>query len=132
MKEAAWKYGHEKQIILDGTFGICNSRILLFIVMAVNKNRKGIPIAFLMFSAPTGNKQSSAGYDTAILTKLLTKWRDSLTDCGHRYLFPGVVFSPCTAITDTDLKEHGALIAVTPSIWLLICRFHLRQSWKNH
>jgi hypothetical protein len=36
------------------------------------------------------------------------------------------------AITDTDLKECGALIAVTPSIWLLICRFHLRQSRKNH
>jgi hypothetical protein len=74
MNEAAWKYGHEKQIILDGTFGICNSRMLLFIVMAIDENRKGIPIAFLMFSAPTGNKQSSAGYDTGILTKLLRKW----------------------------------------------------------
>ncbi|KAJ7831183.1 hypothetical protein B0H13DRAFT_2432002 [Mycena leptocephala] len=39
--------------------------------MVIDENRKGVPVAFLMFSAPTGNKQSSAGYDTAILTKLI-------------------------------------------------------------
>ncbi|KAF7355782.1 MULE domain-containing protein [Mycena sanguinolenta] len=132
MNEASWKYGHENQIIVDGTFGICDSRLLLFIVMVVDENRKGIPVAFLLFSAPTGNRQSSAGYDTAILTKLIRSWRDSITACGHLHSFAGVVFCPYTAITDTDLKERGALIAVCPSIWLLICRFHLRQSWKNH
>ncbi|KAJ7769549.1 hypothetical protein DFH07DRAFT_735996, partial [Mycena maculata] len=132
MNEAAWKYGHENQIIIDGTFGICNSLVLLFIVMVIDENRKGVLVAFLMFSAPTGNKQLSAGYDTAILTKLIRKWRNSVTECGHLHSFAGVVFCPYTAITDTDLKERGALIAVIPSIWLLICRFHLRQSWKNH
>jgi hypothetical protein len=100
MNEAAWKYGHENQIIVDGTFGICNSRILLFIIMAIDENRKGVPVAFLMFSAPTGNKQLSAGYDTAILTKLIRKWHDAVTECGHLYSFAGVVFCPYTAITD--------------------------------
>ncbi|KAJ6537086.1 hypothetical protein B0H19DRAFT_1213716 [Mycena capillaripes] len=85
-----------------------------------------------MFSAPTGYKQSSAGYDTTILTKLIRKWRDAVTECGHLYSFAGVVFCPYTAIKNTDLKQRGPLIAVIPSIWLLICRFHLRQSWKNH
>jgi hypothetical protein len=33
---------------------------------------------------------------------------------------------------DTDLKECGALIIIFPNIWLLICRFHLHQSWCNH
>jgi hypothetical protein len=89
--------------------------------MVIDENRKGVPVAFLMFSAPTGNKQSSAGYDTAILTKLIRKWRDSVTACGHLHSFAGEVFCPYTAITDTDLKERGALIAVIPSIWLLIC-----------
>ena len=28
--------------------------------------------------------------------------------------------------------ERGALVLVFPRIWLLICKFHLRQSWKNH
>ncbi|KAJ7735193.1 hypothetical protein B0H16DRAFT_1731455 [Mycena metata] len=132
MNAAAWKYGHEDQIILDGTFGICDSRLLLFIVMVVDEDRKGVPVAFLMFSAPSGNKQSSSGYNTEILTKLLREWKTSLTKCAQRHGFPGVVFCPYTCITDTDLKERGALFAVFPSIWLLICRFHLRQSWKNH
>ncbi|KAJ7626694.1 hypothetical protein B0H17DRAFT_963315, partial [Mycena rosella] len=132
MNAAAWKYGHENQIILDGTFGVCDSRLLLFIVMVIDENRKGVPVAFLMFSAPTGNKQSSSGYNTEILTKLIGAWQDSLTKCGARHGFSGVIFNPFTCITDTDLKERGALFSVFPSIWLLICRFHLRQSWKNH
>ncbi|KAJ7922111.1 hypothetical protein B0H13DRAFT_2412246 [Mycena leptocephala] len=132
MNAAAWKYGHENQIILDGTFGICDSRLLLFIIIVIDENGKGVPVAFLMFSAPTGNKQSSSGYNTEILTKLIRTWKESLTGCASRHGFPGVVFCPCTCITDTDLKERGALFAVFPSIWLLICRFHLRQSWKNH
>ncbi|KAJ7734048.1 hypothetical protein DFH07DRAFT_754523, partial [Mycena maculata] len=132
MNRAAWTYGHESQIILDGTFGVCDSRLLLFIVMTVDENRKGVPVAFLLFSAPTGNKQSSSGYDTAILTKLLKKWSDTLNKCGHLYGHAGVIFKPLSAITDTDLKDRGALIAVFADIWLLICRFHLRQSWRNH
>ncbi|KAJ7015879.1 hypothetical protein C8F04DRAFT_1363278 [Mycena alexandri] len=114
MRETAWKYGHESQIILDGRSG------------------SGIPVAFLLFSAPTGNKQSSAGYNTAILTKLLQAWKDSLTRCAHLHGFTGIIFNPFSAITDTDLKERGALIVVWITIWLLICRFHLRQSWKNY
>ncbi|KAJ7625212.1 hypothetical protein B0H17DRAFT_963693, partial [Mycena rosella] len=132
MNRAAWTYGHESQILLDGTFGVCDSRVLLFIVMAVDENRKGVPVAFLLFSAPTGNKHSSAGYDTAILTKLIRKWSESLNKCGHLYGFAGIIFKPLSAITDTDLKERAALIIIFPDIWLLICRFHLRQSWRNH
>ncbi|KAJ6573241.1 hypothetical protein B0H10DRAFT_2349038 [Mycena sp. CBHHK59/15] len=132
MNRAAWAYGHESQIILDGTFGVCDSRLLLFIVMVVDENRKGVPVAFLLFSAPTGNRQSSSGYNTEILTKLLRKWADSLNKCAPLYGRAGVIFKPLSAITDTDLKERGALIAIWVDIWLLICRFHLRQAWRNH
>ncbi|KAJ7850480.1 hypothetical protein B0H14DRAFT_2581920 [Mycena olivaceomarginata] len=103
------------EIILDGTFGICDSRLLLFIVMVIDKDRKGVPVAFLMFSAPTGNKQPSCDYDTEILTKLLRASK-SLTKCGRLYSFLKVVFCLFTGITDTDLKERGAQVA----------------SWKNH
>ena len=78
MKEAAWKYAHNSQIMLDGTFGICNRKMLLFIVMGIDEDRKGVPLAFLLFSAPTKNKQTSAGYDTEILTELLREWKLSL------------------------------------------------------
>ncbi|CAK5279235.1 unnamed protein product [Mycena citricolor] len=127
MKDAAWKHGHRDQIILDGTFGVSDRRLLLFIIMVVDDERKGIPVAFLFFSAPTGNKQSSAGYNTDILTKLLSAWKNDL-----KQYKPGQEFEPVSAITDTDMKERAALLNVFLDIVLLICRFHLRQSWRNH
>nr|GAT46986.1 predicted protein [Mycena chlorophos] len=132
MTESTWKYGHEGQLLLDGTFGVTNSRLLLFIVMVVDEHGKGIPVAFLIFSAPTGNQQSSAGYNTEILTKLLTTWRTHLNTSSCATRPTATSFHPCTAITDTDMKERGALLAVFPDIWLLICRFHLKQCWRNH
>ena len=126
MKEAAWSYGHKKQIILDGTFGICDRKLLLFIIMGIDETNAGIPLAFLLFSAPSGNGQTSAGYDHMILQKLLQQWRNSL---GQQ---DDAQFAPAVCITDTDIKERKALSIVFSQIILLICRFHVRQSWKNH
>ncbi|KZV80609.1 hypothetical protein EXIGLDRAFT_780756 [Exidia glandulosa HHB12029] len=127
MKEAAWKYSHGQQMILDGTFGVCDSKMLLFIVMGLDENRHGVPLAFLLFSAPTQNKKTSAGYDTAILTELLGAWRDSLglNDAKE-------AFAPLIVITDTDARERAALLRVWPKVYLLLCKFHLRQCWRNH
>lgn len=124
MEEATWQYAHQSQMILDGTFGLCDSRLLLFIVMAIDSDGHGVPLAFLLFSAPTGNRQTSAGYDTAILTTMLGKWRLWLERDGRR-------FEPLVVITDTDTKERGALLAVFPSLVLLLCKFHVRQCWTN-
>ena len=126
MREAAWKYGHESQIILDGTFGVCDKKILLFIVMGVDERGKGVPLAFLLFSAPSGNRHTAAGYNTEVIARLLGEWKKSL---GER---DGKAFEAWVAITDTDLMERGALLIVFPRIWLLICKFHIRQSWRNH
>lgn len=41
-------------------------------------------------------------------------------------------FEVLVAVTDTDLKEHAALLMVFPHLWLLICKFHIHQSWHNH
>ncbi|KAF8493551.1 hypothetical protein JB92DRAFT_3127297 [Gautieria morchelliformis] len=95
MKDAAWKYAHQGQLILDGTF------------------------------APTGNKATHAGYDTTILVEVLTAWKNSLGSQN------GVPFTPCVAITDTDTKERGALAHTWPDIWLILCKFHVRQCWTN-
>ncbi|CDO76392.1 hypothetical protein BN946_scf184937.g6 [Trametes cinnabarina] len=126
MKEASWKYAHGSQIILDGTFGLCDKKLLLFIVMGIDEKKRGVPLAFLLFSAPSGNQNTSSGYNTEILTRLLSRWQAAL---GSRH---GTSFAPRVAITDTDLKERGALLNIFPSIWLLLCKFHLRQSWRNH
>lgn len=126
MDTAARLYGHHSQIILDGTFGVCSIRLLLFISMAIDEKGKGVPIAFFLFSAPTGNWATHAGYNTSILQKLLAEWKDHLST-GFKE-----PFQPFVAITDTNTKECGALLVVWPSICLLICKFHLRQCWTNN
>ncbi|KAF7790324.1 hypothetical protein EIP86_001278 [Pleurotus ostreatoroseus] len=126
MQDAAWKYAHHSQVLLDGTFGICNRKILLFIVMGIDEKKRGVPLAFMLFSARSEAKQASASYDSETIQRLLTAWKTKL---GSR---EDQVFTPYVAITDTDLVERNALAAVFPEIWLLICKFHLRQSWRNH
>ena len=125
MRDAAWKYCHRQQVIIDGTFGVCTSRLLLWIAMGVNEQNHGVPVALFLFSAPTGNRATHAGYDTAILTELLHQWQTCL---GVRNEEP---FKPFVGMTDTDIKERGALIAVWPDISLLLCKFHVRQCWTN-
>jgi len=122
MRSAAIQLVHQQQLILDGTFGLSASRLLVWIAMGVNEQNHGVPVALFLFSAPSGAKATHAGYDTSILTKLLSKWANS---------FPPGELEPAVAITDTDTKERGALINVWPKITLLLCRFHLRQCWTN-
>ncbi|KAL0565187.1 hypothetical protein V5O48_016843 [Marasmius crinis-equi] len=109
MRESTWKYAHNSQLILDGTFGVCNRKLLLFIAMGVDEEKKGVPLAFMFFSVPSQNQFTKA----------------SLGTCSAQ------PFDIRVAITDTDLKECGALLNVFLDVWLLICKFHLRQSWQN-
>jgi len=125
MDEATWRYAHHGQVVLDGTFGVCSSRMLLFIALAIDEEGKGVPIAFFLFSAPTGTRATHAGYNTAILQELLQQWKD------HLGTHNGSKFEPFVGITDTDTKERGALLGVWPLISLLLCKFHIRQCWTN-
>ena len=99
-----------------------------FMVLIQDENRKGVPIAFLLFSVLTGNKATHAGYNTNILKELLSHWHNHLN-----HLEPSKgSFTPYVAITDSDTKEQGALLQVWPGIFLLLCRFHLCQCLTNH
>ncbi|KAI0062593.1 hypothetical protein BV25DRAFT_1945046 [Artomyces pyxidatus] len=128
MEQAAWTYVHGSQLILDGTFGLSSSRLLLWIAMGVDSEGHGVPVAMFLFSAPTGNRATHAGYDTAIIQELLEQWRTWMNTTKSA---SGRLFEPAVAITDTDTKERGALIAVWPQIQLLLCKFHVRQCWTN-
>ncbi|EPQ52685.1 hypothetical protein GLOTRDRAFT_122648 [Gloeophyllum trabeum ATCC 11539] len=126
MDESAWRIAHHSLVMLDGTFGLCSSRLLLFVTMGVDGDGKGVPLALFLFSAPTGNRASHAGYNREILRELLTHWRNHLScTC------PDTPFTPFVAITDTDVKERLALLDVWPNLWLLLCKFHVRQCWTN-
>lgn len=82
MNEAAWKYAYRSQIILDGTFGICDKRLLLFIVMGIDEHRRGVPLAFLIFSAP-------------FAWKIPRQWlRVLLPHCNNRYRLEGTCSTP--------------------------------------
>jgi MULE transposase domain len=119
MTVVVWKYVHKQQLILDGTFGLCTARLLVWIAMGVDENNHGVPVALFLFSAPTGVNATHAGYDTNILTKLLSKWKESFD------IEDGVMFGPYVTITDTDTKERSALIKTWPTIKLLLCKYHL-------
>jgi len=127
MDKAAWQYGHKNQIILDGTFGVCSLCVLMLIAIGHNKENKGIVLAFLIFSAPTGNQATNAGYNMDILTELLDSWAAHL----QKHPVTKETFTPYVAITDTDPKEWAALAKTWRSIILLLCRFHVWQYWTN-
>ena len=126
MKKAAWRYVHDSQLILDGTFGICDRQLLLFIGMGIDEHYRGVPVVFLLFSALTGNQATHARYDTDILTELLQSWVKELGKAKD-----GSLFCPKVVITDSDTKERGALISVWHHILLLLCKFHTQMAWAN-
>ena len=90
-RKLAWKFGHNQLVLLDGTFGICNRKILLFIFLVLDSQKQGIPIAFFLFSPPS-NKQSSGGYDHRILSKLFEKFVDALKTKNGTIFKPKVFF----------------------------------------
>ncbi|KAK7051223.1 hypothetical protein VNI00_004723 [Paramarasmius palmivorus] len=146
MNDAAWEHVHHSQLLLDGTFGVCSSKLLLFIALGIDKEKKGEPVAIFLFSAPTGSKATHAGYDSSILRTVLSMWKDHLTWYRFRMTRPVITirdgeeasriqmpyFTPYSVITNTDTKERKALLLVWPEIILLLCKFHVRQSWSNH
>ncbi len=98
----------------------------MWIALGVDESGHGVPVAMFLFSAPTGNRATHAGYDTSILTELLAEWKTWMGTTED-----AIVFCPYIAITDTDFKERGALLRVWPEIILLLCKFHVRQCWTN-
>ncbi|RGB25355.1 hypothetical protein C1646_771868 [Rhizophagus diaphanus] len=109
-RKLAWSFGHEDILLLDGTFDICNCKILLFILMILNQQRQGIPIAYFIFSPSFQNKCTSSGYDHKILE---------------------IFFQKFVILTDTDLKKRKALEFIWPNALMLLCLFYVHQSWKN-
>jgi hypothetical protein len=79
-RKSAWRYGHKKMIHLDGTFGISNKKILLFVLLVVNDDNKGIPVGYLLFSAANGAQRSSSSYNHLILKELLLHYKSKLSE----------------------------------------------------
>jgi len=91
-RELAWSFGHENILLLDGTFGICNRKILFFILMILDQQRQGIPIAYFIFSPPSQNKCTSSGYDHKILKKFFQKFVIALGKKNNILFSPKVLY----------------------------------------
>ena len=74
----AWQYGHKKLLLLDGTFGVNSARLLLFIGMVINTDRKGIPVIFIHFTAQKSTTAAHADYNGKLLQSLLLKWKQGM------------------------------------------------------
>ncbi|KAJ7136679.1 hypothetical protein C8R44DRAFT_608573, partial [Mycena epipterygia] len=103
---AAWRYGHKKQVLMDLTFGVCSGCVLLAILMAIDENNHGIPIAEILFSAQKRAKAVHADYDSALIEEVLGKWK-----AGMGTNAAGEAFEICVSSTDNDLRtKHLAVI----------------------
>src|SRR3954454_709449 len=77
-RDLAWKFGHQQILYIDGTFGISNKKILLFTLLVLDDQRKGIPIGYLIFSAAGGAQRASSSYNHSILKELILHYKNKL------------------------------------------------------
>ncbi|EJF55564.1 hypothetical protein DICSQDRAFT_73485, partial [Dichomitus squalens LYAD-421 SS1] len=124
----AWRYGHGKIILVDLTFGFSSARANVWIVMVIDEAYKGIPVAYILFSAKeeTSERGVHADYNKHLLTQLLSHWSTAMGTNPE-----GVQFQPQVAVSDNDIKERHAMTSVWPDIKLLLCLFHTWQAWRN-
>jgi hypothetical protein len=125
-QKMAWKFGHNRQVLMDLTFGFSSARALLVILMAIDDANKGIPIGYIIFTAKREAKAVHADYNTEILDEGLRHFKDGM---GRNT--EGEVFNIAIGITDNDLRERNALDKNFPAIFLLLCMFHVMQAWRN-
>ncbi|UZO13895.1 uncharacterized protein OCT59_005376 [Rhizophagus irregularis] len=90
-----------------------------------SNSKDRIPIGYLLFSAAGGAQRASSSYNHLILKELILHYKDKLEQ--ER----GCEFVPKVAMTDCDHKERRALIEIWPNIHLILCLFHVLQSWEN-
>ena len=122
----AWAYGHQKQMLLDGTFGVCSTCVLVFFLMAIDDRNIGIPVATIIFTPKKDAKAGHASYDGALLSRVLQHWKDGMgTNSAGQH------FEIKIANTDNDPRERHGLQAVWKDIFLVLCMFHTWQSWRN-
>ncbi|KAL1698226.1 hypothetical protein EV121DRAFT_218494, partial [Schizophyllum commune] len=123
---AAWCFDHKNIVLTDLMFGFCSARTLLSILMVLDLKGRGLPIAFIIFTARKHARAVHADYDTEILTRLygLFKTRLGKNSDGEEIQFS-------IAVTDMDSRKRHALQHHWPAVYLLICVFHVWQAWCN-
>ncbi|CAG8444878.1 386_t:CDS:2 [Diversispora eburnea] len=122
-------YGHQKSIILDGTFPTGNKKIQLYIIMVIDERGKGIPVGYLLFTRP-GNPEvtGTSNQDYTILKKLLEEYKIQLTNDQQE---PRVMFTPKVAIIDFDYVERTAVSEIWNRIHVFFLPHRVNLCWKT-
>jgi hypothetical protein len=92
-RDLAWKFGHQKFLHMDGTFGISNKKILLFTLLVLDDQKRGILIGYLLFSAAGDAQRSSSSYNNSILKELLLHYKNKLEQEKGCEFTPKVIIS---------------------------------------
>jgi len=106
-------------MMLDRTFGVCNKKMLLFIIMGIDEKHHGIPLAFLLFFTPSVNKANIIWIQHCNLGTLAEPMVQRPQVIQQETICGSVV------VTDTDLKKQAVLMQVFPDVWLLLYKFHV-------
>ncbi|KAG0692955.1 hypothetical protein DFH29DRAFT_985619 [Suillus ampliporus] len=126
-QEMAWSFGHQKQMLMDGTFNICSSRVLLFILMVIDNENRGIPVCQIIFSARQEAKATHADYNGQLLKHYLPEWKASMGKNKD-----GEEFNMTVANTDNDVHEcHALQINFPDALLLLAIRCIPKDSHKD-
>ena len=125
-QEMAWKFGHKRQMLMDGTFGVCSTCVLVFFLMVIDDRNVGVPVATIMFTPKKDAKAGHASYDRPLLSELLKRWKVQMGTNVH-----GEEFDMRVGNTDNDTHERFALQQNWTLIFLLLCMFHSWQAWRN-
>ncbi len=126
MREAAWRHGHGQLLHMDLTFGVCTAQTLLLILLVADKHGKGIPLAYIIFTAQNKTKAVHANYNTALLTHLLERYR-----AGMGVNAEGLMIMFRIAMLDMNPCKFDGLSTNFDLIFILICIFHVWQAWRN-
>ncbi|CAG8533602.1 33584_t:CDS:2, partial [Racocetra persica] len=122
----AWQYGHEKCIILDDSFETGNKKLLLYVIMVIDEQNKGIPVGYLLFSKSNSpHAMEENNNEDIILQKLLIEYKKRLNNSNGN----SQEFTPRIAIIG-DFRER-----VVSQVWngidLLYSPHKVRLCWET-
>ncbi|CAI2166317.1 5539_t:CDS:2 [Funneliformis geosporum] len=122
----AWKYGHQKYIVLDGSFQTGSRKLQMYVIMIIDEYKRGIPVGYLLFSRPCHTDlMVASNHEYGILRHLLETYKNLLSQ------ETGESFAPKVAIIDFGFKERLACSEVWPCIYLVFSPFQVHQCWTN-
>ena len=113
-------------MLMDGTFWVCSTCILVFFPMVIDEQNVGVPVTTIIFTPKKDAKAGHALYDGQLLWDLVQQWVDGMgrNDAGE-------TFELRVGMTDNDTREGFALSEIWPESTLLLCMFHVWQAWRN-